>query len=205
MREAPDVRVRSGRTDDLDAIVTVYNPYVTATAVTFETVPVRSEDRAPWLAEHLRNGPHRIVVAEEGSGRLVGWATTSPFRPRAAYATTVESSVYCEPRSVGRGIGSRLYEELFRSIQDQDVERIVAGVTLPNPASLALHRRFGFRPVGVFTRVGRKFDQYWDVQWLERPLRLPPPPSSSTVPRTDPGPPSGRAGAPAVQDVVSGR
>ncbi len=181
----------------------VYNPYVTGTAITFETVPVRPEDRAAWLAEHLTGGAHRVMVAE-AQGRVLGWATTSPFRPRAAYSTTVESSVYCAPGSLGRGLGSRLYAALFRSIEHEDVERIVAAVTLPNPASLALHRRFGFRPVGVFTRVGRKFDRYWDVQWLERPLRLPPPPASSTVPRTDPGPPTGRAGAPAVQDVVSG-
>jgi phosphinothricin acetyltransferase len=152
--------------------VAVYNPYVTDTAVTFETVPVRPEDRAAWLDAHLSGGRHRIVVAEDADRQLVGWATTSPFRARAAYSTTVESSVYCAPGSVGQGIGSRLYEVLFRSIQGEDVERIVAGVTLPNPASIALHRHFGFQPVGVFTRVGRKLGRYWDVAWFERPLRI---------------------------------
>ena len=97
-------------------------------------------------------------------------ATTSRFRPKAAYDTTVEASVYCSPDCIGQGIGTRLYTELFRSIAGEDINRIVAGVTMPNPASLALHRRFGFTEVGLFSSVGRKFDRYWDVVWLERPL-----------------------------------
>ena len=65
-----------------------------------------------------------------------------------------------------------LYAALFESLSGEDVEMIVAGVSLPNPASIALHERFGFRRVGVFHAVGRKFDRYWDVAWFERPLRL---------------------------------
>ena len=167
-------RIRPGRPGDLGEVVGIYNHYVAHTAVTFETSPVRPDERSAWLDDHLRGGPHRLVVAEGPSGRLMGWATTSPFRPRPAYATTVEASVYCTPTSVGRGVGSSLYRALFTSIEAEDVERIVAGVTLPNPASLALHRKFGFRPVGIFTRVGRKLGRYWDVAWFERPLRLPP-------------------------------
>jgi len=80
--------------------------------------------------------------------------------------------VYCHPDAVGRGCGSALYAALFYSLSGEDVEMIVAGISLPNPASIALHERFGFRHVGVFHAVGRKFDQYWDVAWFERPLRL---------------------------------
>jgi len=166
-RVGPDRRVNLGE------VGAIYHHYKEHTAVTFETSPVCPGDRSAWLDEHLRRGPHRLVIAEDPSGRLLGWATTSPYRPRAAYATTVEASVYCEPTSVGRGVGSSLYRLLFRSIEAEDLERIVAGVTLPNPASLALHQKFGFRPVGVFTRVGRKLGRYWDVAWLERPLHLP--------------------------------
>ena len=167
------IRTRPGHTDDLAEVVAIYNHYVAHTAVTFETSIVRPENRTAWLREHLGGGPHRLIVAEDRSGRVVGWATTSPFRPRAAYATTVEASVYCQPSRVGRGVGSSLYGSLFRSIEAEDLERIVAGMTLPNPASLALHKKFGFRPVGIFTRVGRKLGRYWDVAWFERPLRLP--------------------------------
>lgn len=178
------VRLRAGRATDLPEIVELYNHYVAHSPATFETSPVRPEDRREWLEEHSRGGPHRLLVAEADDGGVVGWATTSPFRPRAAYATTVESSVYCRSGFTGQGLGTRLYDALFASIQGQDLARIVAGVTLPNASSVALHTRFGFRSVGVFTRVGRKFGRYWDVAWFERPLRwepgpLPAPPGLS--------------------------
>jgi phosphinothricin acetyltransferase len=167
------MRIRPGTPDDLAAVVDLYNFYVANSPATFEVTAVTTEDRVGWLAEHSRGGPHRLLVAEEADGPLLGWATTSPFRPRAAYATTVESSVYCRPDAVGRGVGSALYRELFGAIAGEDVERVVAGVALPNPPSIALHRRFGFRHVGTFTRVGRKFGRYWDVAWFERPLSPP--------------------------------
>ena len=167
-----DVRIRPARIDDLEGILEVYNHYVESSPATFELVPVTPIDRRPWFREHTSQGPHRLEVAVEDGERVVGWATTSPFRPRAAYATTVEASVYCRTGFERRGIGSRLYASLFDSVRDEDVERIIAGVTLPNPASVRLHHRFGFRRVGTFHRVGRKFDRYWDVAWFERPLRL---------------------------------
>jgi len=165
--------VRPGRRGDLAAIIAIYNPYVLETPVTFETDALRPEDRGEWLDAHLAGGRHRIVVAEAPGGPLLGWAATSEFMPRAGYATTVQSSVYCRPDAVGRGIGTRLYASLFRSIAAEDLERIVAGVALPNPASVALHERFGFRRVGVFTRIGRKFGRFIDVAWYERPARGP--------------------------------
>jgi len=167
--------IRPGRPGDLAAIVQVYNHYVRTSPATFEVTPLRPTDREEWFREHSLGGRYRLWVAAASSGRVVGWATSSPFRPRAAYATTVETSVYLHPRFVGRGIGSRLYRTLLESIREEDIERAVAGVTITNPASVRLHRRFGFRPVGTFHRVGRKFGQYWDVTWFERPLRPPRP------------------------------
>jgi phosphinothricin acetyltransferase len=69
-------------------------------------------------------------------------------------------------------VGTLLYNALFDAIADQDIHRIVAGIAQPNPASNALHERFGFTEIGVYTEVGRKFGKYWDVRWMERPLRL---------------------------------
>ena len=164
------VFVRPGLERDLPAIVELYNHYVVTSPATFELTPVTPQDRRDWMVAHSGVGPHRLLVAEESAGHIVGWATSGPFRPRAAYATTVETSVYCHPAVVGSGVGTALYARLFDEILGQDLARAVAGITLPNPASVALHRRFGFRHVGTFTRVGRKFGRFWDVAWFERPL-----------------------------------
>ena len=169
-----ELGIRSAVRDDLAQIVAIYNHYVEHSPATFDTTPVRTEDRLGWLEEHSRAGPHRLLVAVDDHVRVAGWASTSAFRPRPAYSTTVESSVYVAPEHQGQGVGGQLYAELFRSIAREDVRTIVAGVALPNPASLSLHRRFGFRKVGVFLQVGRKFDRYWDVAWFQRPLALDP-------------------------------
>ena len=165
--------VRPAQPADLPAIVALYNRHVTESPATFEVDPVDPRDRADWMAAHLAGGRYRLVVADDGDA-IAGWAATSPFRPRAGYATTGEASVYCRPDACGRGVGTRLSAALFDAIATEEIERIVAGITLPNPASVALHARFGFRPVGTFSRVGRKFGRYWDVAWFERALRLGP-------------------------------
>jgi|SRR5436190_304260 len=163
--------VRPAVDTDLPALTDIYNHYIVNTPITFDVVSLVPEQRRQWFDDHATTGRHRLLVAED-EGHIVGYATTSRFRPKAAYDTTVESSVYCRAECVRRGIGSLLYRTLFETIAAEDVHQIVAGVTLPNPASLALHERLGFRPVGVFPSVGRKFDRYWDVGWFERPLDL---------------------------------
>jgi len=163
--------MRPAMLPDLPALTAIYNHYVVNTAITFDLLPFEADNRRPWFDDHSSSGRHRLLVAADQDGSLLGYATTSRWRPKAAYDTTVESSVYCRPDVVGRGIGSALYSALFESIAGEDIHRIVAGVSQPNPASVALHERFGFRPVGVFSNVGRKFEQYWDVAWFERPLK----------------------------------
>jgi phosphinothricin acetyltransferase len=165
--EGPSVRPAAEA--DLPALTDIYNHYVVNSAVTFDVRPFAPEERREWFSEHAAAGRHRLIVAEE-NGRVIGYASTSRFRPKPAYDTTVEASVYCRPDLVRRGIGTMLYRALFQSIAGEDVHRIVAGVALPNPASIALHERAGFHQVGVFSSVGRKFGRYWDVAWFERPL-----------------------------------
>jgi phosphinothricin acetyltransferase len=161
--------VRSAARADLARLTEIYNHYVLNSPVTFDLVPLSFEQRLGWFTEHAGTGRHRLLVAEEEK-RVVGYATTSRFRERAAYNTTVEASIYCAPERVGRGIGTALYRALFEAIAGEDINRIVAGITLPNAVSVALHRSFGFTQVGVFSQNGRKFDRYWDVAWFERPL-----------------------------------
>jgi phosphinothricin acetyltransferase len=82
----------------------------------------------------------------------------------------VETSIYLAPGATGRGLGTRLYSALFAALEGEDIHRAYAGVTLPNDASLRIHERFGFRQVGVYEEVGRKFGTYYDVAWLEKRL-----------------------------------
>jgi len=164
--------IRPATLDDLRALTDIYNYYVVNTAITFDVRPFAAEERRAWFDDHAVSGRYRLLVALGPDGRRLGYATTSRWRPKAAYETTLESSVYCHPDAVGRGCGTALYRALFDSIAGEDVRTIVAGVSLPNPASIKLHERFGFQPVGVFHGVGRKFDKYWDVAWFERPLTL---------------------------------
>ena len=164
--------VRAAVLDDLPALTDIYNHYILHTPITFDVVPYTVEQRRAWFDEHAGDARHRLLVAIDDAGSVAGFATTSRWRPKAAYDTTVESSVYCRHDCRGRGIGRLLYTTLFQAIEAEDVHMIVAGATMPNEASVALHTALGFRQVGVFSRVGRKFDRFWDVAWFQRPLRL---------------------------------
>ena len=164
------IRVRPAVLDDLPALTAIYNHYIVNTTITFDLQPFAPEGRRAWFDEHAAVGRHRLLVAADADGTVAGYATTSRWRPKAAYDTTVESSVYCRPDARGRGVGTQLYAALFEALAVEDIHRVVAGIGQPNPASVALHQRFGFKPVGVFSSVGRKFGQYWDVAWFERAM-----------------------------------
>jgi phosphinothricin acetyltransferase len=162
-------RIRAAAIGDLGALTEIYNYYVRETAITFDVKEFSVDERRPWFEQFQESGPYRLVVAEE-AGRVVGYACSIRFRPKAAYSTSVETSVYLDPDLKGRGIGARLYATLFERLSGEDLHRAYAGVTRPNPASVALHLRFGFRSVGIYREVGRKLGRYWDVEWFEKPL-----------------------------------
>ncbi|MFS4094184.1 N-acetyltransferase family protein [Streptomyces sp. AF1A] len=173
--EPTAVQVRPGAEADLAALTAIYNHYVRETAITFDTVIFTPEERRAWLLSHPEDGPYRLMVATEtdsrtGSQRILGYATSSPYRLKPAYATSVETSVYLDPHAGRRGIGSLLYGALFKALADEDVHRAYAGIAQPNEASERLHARFGFRHVGTYREVGRKFGRYWDVAWYEKEL-----------------------------------
>lgn len=162
-----ETRIRAAERGDLARITEIYNYYVVNTPVTFDVEAYTVERRETWFAQFGATGRHRLVVAEE-NGMVMGYAGTTQFRPKAAYETTVETTIYCAPEAVGKGIGRRLYAELFALLKDEDIHRFVAGYALPNAASERLHRQFGFQVMGVFSENGRKFGKYWDVCWIER-------------------------------------
>jgi phosphinothricin acetyltransferase len=167
-----DCFIRPARLEDLPALTEILNHYVLHTHSTFDVTPSTPEQRVPWFHDHSGGGRYRMLVGEQASGLVIGFACSGRHRTKEAYNTTVETSVYCHPDFVGRGLGSVLYGSLFTALEDQDIHRCVAGIAQPNEASNALHQRFGFRMIGTYSEVGRKFGKFWDVLWLERPLRL---------------------------------
>ncbi len=162
--------IRAAVQSDLEALTALYNHFVLNTPITFDTEPWSIEQRREWLSHYASTGRHRLLIAESAAGNLLGYASSSKFRPKAAYDTTVETSVYVSPDAQGHGVGTALYTKLFEILTEEDVHRAIAGITLPNEKSLALHQKFGFIESGQMTEVGRKFDQYWDVAWLEKKL-----------------------------------
>ena len=164
-----NVCIRHAKQADLAQINDIYNYYVINTPITFDFEPVRPEERALWFKRYAESGPYQLFVAE-WEGRVLAYADSHAFRAKRAYDTTVEFTVYCAHDATGRGIGTHLYTALFQAIEGQDLRLVIAGITLPNEASLRLHERFGFTPAGVMHEVGRKFDRLWDVGWFEKRL-----------------------------------
>lgn len=160
----PVLEVRDAVRADLPRLTEVYDHYVVHTLVTFDTEPA---DRSEWFS-HYGTPPHWLLVAEV-DGVVLGYATSSPHRPKPGYRSSVEVSVYLDPSATGRGLGRALYDELLARLDAAGVHRALAGIALPNDASVALHRASGFREVGVFTEVGTKHGAYVDVAWFERP------------------------------------
>lgn len=165
-----DLIVRPGRLSDLPRLTEIHNHYVVNTHITFDVHPFTPDERIAWFHEHSEGGRYRLLVAQKPDGSVCGYVTTGRFRAKAAYETTVEASIACDPKATGQGVGTLLYQALFKAIASQDVHRIVAGIAQPNEPSQALHEKFGFKKIGTFTAVGRKFGRYWDVMWMERPI-----------------------------------
>ena len=158
--------IRSPRDEDFAALAAITNHYIAATAIHFGYDPVSAED----LREQCRHGARFPWLIVEEGGAVAGYAKAGVWRDRAAYHWTTEVGLYLDPGMHGRGLGTALYSDLFARLAGHDVHRALAGITLPNPESLALHARFGFRQVAHFTENGRKLGRYWDVVWLEKEI-----------------------------------
>jgi L-amino acid N-acyltransferase YncA len=146
----------------------IYRPFVDGTAVSFEELPPSADE----FAQRIRriNETHPWLVAEH-DGRLAGFAYGCPHRERAAYRWAAEVTVYVDPPHHRHGVGRSLYARLFELLKEQGLYVLCAGVTLPNPASIALHESLGFVPVGVYRRIGYKLGRWHDVGWWQLALR----------------------------------
>jgi L-amino acid N-acyltransferase YncA len=167
MRAPSSRQVRSATSADAERCAAIYAPYVTGTAITFELRPPSPADIAERIAAASRG--HAWVVLED-RGRVVGYAYGASFNSRAAYRWSCEVSVYVEIGQWRTGAGRALYEDLFGRLAARGFCMAVAGMTLPNDASVGLHRAMGFEPVGTYRRIGYKLGSWHDVAWMQRAL-----------------------------------
>jgi L-amino acid N-acyltransferase YncA len=159
-----DLIIRTATLADAAALSEIYAPMVLADVSTFESEPPTPEQ----IASRMSGGFPWLVAACEGV--VVGYSYASAFRERAAYRWTVETSVRIAPDAQGRGVGRTLYAALLAELTSAGYVNAVALISLPNPASVALHSVLGFTRVGVLRRVGYKFEQWIDVEIWEREL-----------------------------------
>ncbi|HXW81553.1 MAG TPA: GNAT family N-acetyltransferase [Acidimicrobiales bacterium] len=148
----------------------IYNREIETGTATFEMSPRTVADQLEWIAEH--SGIHPAIVAvvanEVGEPRVVGFGSLSPYRPRPAYSTTVEDSVYVAEEFQGVGVGRALLEELLRLAEAHGFHAVIARISGDNDASVALHVGCGFEMIGTEKEVGRKFGRWLDVVCMQR-------------------------------------
>ena len=156
---------RLAQTDDSEAIRSIYNREVLSSTATFDMVARAPEDQLAWMDEH--SGAHPAVVAVDDHGRVRGFGYISPWRPRPAYRTSVEDSVYVDPDAQGRGVGKGLLGELVRLAGSHGFHAVMARIVGGHEASIALHKSCGFEAVGIEREVGRKFGRWLDVVIME--------------------------------------
>ncbi len=159
--------IRSATESDLAAINDIYNHYVLHSTCTYQEEPEPFEGRQQWFIHHGEK--HPVLVAEV-AGKVLGWASLSPYHPRSAYRFTVENSVYVHHQNHRQGIGSMLLKELIVRAAALGHRAIIAGIDADQPASVALHAKFRFEKVGHLQGVGFKFGRWLDVVYMQ--LRL---------------------------------
>jgi L-amino acid N-acyltransferase YncA len=161
------VLIRAARAEDGAGCAAIYAPFVTETAVSFETEPPTAAQMAERIASCLRTHPWLIA---EDNDELLGFAYATAHRQRPADQWAAEVSVYVAPTARRRGVGRALYSRLLADLTGFGYRLALAGVTLPNPASVALHEAMGFEAVGVYRGVGYKLRAWHDVGWWQRAI-----------------------------------
>ena len=161
------LKVRDASADDAEACAAIYAPYVTDTAISFETEPPKPAEMAERIAAAVRT--HAWIVLEDDD-RVVGYAYGGPYKSREAYRWSCEVSVYVERGRRRTGSGRVLYDALLARLAERGFRTAVAGMTLPNDASEGLHRAMGFEPIGVYRRIGWKHGAWHDVAWTQRTI-----------------------------------
>lgn len=161
--------IRSATPADGEACAKIYEPYVRDTVISFETEPPTTEEMARRIEAALTE--HAWLVLES-DGEVVGYAYATQHRTRAAYRYACDVSIYLDQSQRGTGAGKALYAALFPLLKKRGFHRALAGIAIPNEASIGIHRSFGFTEVGTYRRIGWKFDGWHDVTWMQLDLGM---------------------------------
>jgi phosphinothricin acetyltransferase len=159
--------IRPATSTDLPAVAGIYDHEVRTGVATFDLEP---RPLTLWEARLASTEPGDHLLVAEHHGDVVGYASSSPYRPKGGYRHTRETTIYLTAGAQGQGLGRRMYGELLDLLVRDGMHLALAAVALPNDASVALHRAFGFEEVGVMREVGRKHDRWIDVLWLQKVL-----------------------------------
>ena len=159
--------IRFAAVDDAPSVAAIYRPVVEETTISFEETAPDAAEMSQRIASITESYPWLVACERDG---VLGYAYAARHHERAGYRFSVNVSVYVAQEARGRSIGSMLYTRLFDVLRAGGFHRAFAAITLPNDASVALHRRFGFREVGVYHEVGYKFGRWLDVMWAERAI-----------------------------------
>ncbi len=164
----PVIAIREAEAGDGDALAGIYNPYIADTIITFEETSVSAGEMAQRVAATGEDGLPWLV-AEDGE-LVAGYAYASKWKGRCAYRYATEITVYLDEAHQGQGIGLSLYQHLFAELRSRGMHTVIAGIALPNAASVALHEKMGLKKVAHFSEVGRKFDRWIDVGYWQAKL-----------------------------------
>jgi len=161
--------IRAATESDVQVISDIYNYYIANTVVTFEELPVSQNDILERIKK-ITDSSLPWLVAED-AGAVIGYAYAGKWNVRSAYRHTVESTVYLSHSTVAKGWGTKLYTALFDTLRQKSIHTVIGGITIPNPASIALHEKFGMKKVAHFSEVGHKFGKWLDVGYWQTELK----------------------------------
>jgi phosphinothricin acetyltransferase len=163
-----DLAIRPATVEDAHDINVIYNEFIVESHVSFDTEPWTDEKREAWLANQFDAG-YPVIVAADGEG-VIGAAWSGPWRDKAAYQSSIETTIVLIPGSEGSGLGTTLYQRLLADVTDRSFHRAYAIIALPNNASIALHRKLGFSEVGVLDEVGHKVGEFHSTMLMQLKL-----------------------------------
>lgn len=164
-----EVEICNAKIDDLPRLTEINNHYIVNTNATFDIEPQTIEQRRSWFKNYKPQGPYQLLVAKI-NGVVVGCAYSSRYRDHFSFDKTIETSIYLAHDCRSKGIGSLLYTELFKRLEKEKLHIAVVGIALPNEASIALHRKFGFEDVGIFKEYALKRNRFISSIWLQKRL-----------------------------------